>query len=168
MSSKSKSKAGSGKAAKSPKAPSKSKLIKEARKTLSKVLKEHAEITSGSGVSLKKAQRLGAKLSAAAAAYAEAVQAKTGLESPFVPGNGRLDGATIKSLKAEREAIVTGSIPVVAAESEAAPAEAAPAETSPAPAPVTRRTSAARTTSAPAVGTAPPRAAAPLPGSDAQ
>jgi cell division septum initiation protein DivIVA len=97
-------------------AASKSKRIKDARKALSKALKEHAEIAAGSGVSLKKAQRAGAKVAAAAAAYSEAVLAKTGLESPFVPGSGKLDGDTIRSLQAERVAIehvVTGALPVV-------------------------------------------------------
>jgi len=129
MSSKSSSKS-KGKASKSGRSPSKSKLIQQARKALSKTLKEHAELTAGSGVSLKKAQRAGAKLAAAAAAYAEAVQAKTGLENPFVPGNGKLDLDTIKSLQAERgaiEKIVTGAVPIVASEPGAAPAsEAAP------------------------------------------
>lgn len=112
-----------------PKAPSKSKAVKDARKALTKALKEHAEVAAGSGVSLKKAQRLGAKVAAAAAAYADAVFAKTGLESPFVPGSGMLDGATIKSLQAERVAIevaVTGSLPVTVVD-ETTPTAADPA-----------------------------------------
>jgi len=98
---------------------SKSKLVKRAHKALVKALESHARIVVGSGISIKQAQRAGAKVAAAAAAYAEAVQAKTGLESPFVPGNGMLDGATIESLKAERtklKSAATASLPVVAAE----------------------------------------------------
>ena len=96
--------------------PSKSKRIRRARKELASVPKAHAELTAGSGVSLKKAQRANAKLASAAAAYAEAVQAKTGLESAFVPGSGQLDGATISSLQTERAAIertMTGSLRIV-------------------------------------------------------
>ncbi|MBO9577535.1 MAG: hypothetical protein J7480_02035 [Microbacteriaceae bacterium] len=157
MSPKPSPKAAKTKSRKEPKAPSKSKLIKDARKSLEKALKEHAEIAAGSGVALKKAQRASAKLAAAAAAYADAVQAKTGLESPFIPGNGKLDGETIKSLEAEREAIehaVTGQIPVIAAAAEA-PADPVtpatePAPAAPAKAPARRaaatRTSAPRTT----------------------
>jgi len=120
------------KAPRAPKAPSQSKRIKQAYKALSKALEQHAEITAGGGVPLKKAMRASAKLAAAAAEYADAVKAKTGLESPFVAGNSELDGDTITSLKAERAAIekaVTGSIPVVETPAPApAPVAAAPKE----------------------------------------
>ena len=104
----------------SSKSASKSKRIQDARKALAKALKEHAAITAGSGVSLKKAQRAGTKVAAAAAAYSEAVLAKTGLESPFIAGSGKLDADTIRSLQSERVAIehvVTGTLPVVEGQS---------------------------------------------------
>ncbi len=150
------------KAKKAPKAPSKSKLIKDAHKALGKALKEHAELTAGSGVSLKKAQRAGAKVAAAAAEYAEAVQAKTGLESPFVPGNGKLDGATIQSLEAERveiEKVVTGTIPVVLVEEPAAEAAAAEPAAATAPKTPARRATTPRATTPRATTTRAPRTA---------
>ena len=93
-----------------------SKKIDSALKDLQKALKKHAEAVGGSSVSLKKAQRAGAKVAAAATAYAEAVHAKSGMGNPFddvmQPG---LDGGTLASLAAERDAIashLTGPIPV--------------------------------------------------------
>ncbi|HWL01062.1 MAG TPA: hypothetical protein VNQ52_01670 [Microbacteriaceae bacterium] len=118
MSSKSTEKS-KGESAAAAKPPSKSKLIKRTHKALVKALETHAKIAAGSGVSIKQAQRAGAKVAAAAAAYADAVQAKTGLENPFVAGNGLLDGETIKSLQAERvklEKAATAGIPVVPTE----------------------------------------------------
>ncbi len=94
--------------------PPKSKQIKRAHKALEKALEQHAELATASGVSLKKAQRANAKLAAAATAYADAVTAKTGLESPFSTGSVGLDGDTIASLQSERDDIeraVTGTIP---------------------------------------------------------
>ena len=105
------------------KSPSKSAAIKRAHKKLIKALAAHAEIAVGSGVSIKKAQRAGAAVAVAAAAYADATQAKTGLENPFVPGNGMLAGETIQSLKAERsmlEQAATSEIPTISASSPAA------------------------------------------------
>lgn len=100
----------------------KAKKIKTARKHLEKSLKSHAEIVSGDAVSMKKAQRANAKLAAAVAAYAEAVEHKTGVPSPIVAGAySGLDQATIDSLSAERDAIsaaITGQIPIVEAPSE--------------------------------------------------
>lgn len=63
----------------------KSKKIKTARKHL-EALEQHAEIVSGSTVTMKRAQRANAKLAAAVAAYAEAVERKTGVASPIVAG----------------------------------------------------------------------------------
>lgn len=105
----------------SAKPVSKSKLVKQTHKALVKALESHLEIVTSSGISIKKAQRAGAKVAAAAAAYAEAVQAKSGLENPFVLGNGMLDRETIQSLRAERtklEAAATAGIPVVVADTE--------------------------------------------------
>ena len=93
-----------------------SKKIDAALKELTKALAKHAEVVGGSAVSLKKAQRASAKVAAAATAYAEAVHSKSGMGNPFddmvQPG---LDGGTIASLAAERDAIkknLTGPIPV--------------------------------------------------------
>ena len=93
-----------------------SKKIDAALKDLKKALTKHADAVGGSAVSLKKAQRAGAKVAAAATAYAEAVHAKSGMGNPFddmvQPG---LDGGTLASLAAERDAIakhLTGPIPV--------------------------------------------------------
>lgn len=96
-----------------------SKKIDAARKVLAKALKKHAEVVGGDAVSLKRAQRASARVQAAAAAYAEVVQAKSGMPDPFapLPGNG-LEDATIASLKAERNAIhnrLTGPIDTVQA-----------------------------------------------------
>lgn len=100
------------------KPPSKSKVVKRTHKALAKALEAHAKIVTGGGISIKKAQRAGAKVAAAASAYADAVQAKTGLDNPFTPGNGMLDGATIDSLRAEQTKLkaATESIPVVFAD----------------------------------------------------
>lgn len=113
-----------GRSADAAKVPSKSKAIKRARKALVKALESHAEIVAERGVPLKRAQRAGAKLAAAAAAYADAVQAKTGLENPFIPGSGMLDGESIKSLQAELvqlEKAATASIPMIPADADDAP-----------------------------------------------
>ena len=93
-----------------------SKKIDSALKDLKKALTKHADAVGGSAVSLKKAQRAGAKVAAAASAYAEAVHAKSGMGNPFddmiQPG---LDGGTLASLAAERDSIakhLTGPIPI--------------------------------------------------------
>lgn len=95
----------------------KSKKITTARKHLEKALEQHAEIVSGSTVTMKRAQRANAKLAAAVAAYAEAVERKTGVPSPIVAGAySGLDQSTLDSLSAERDAIsraITGQIPVI-------------------------------------------------------
>jgi len=96
-----------------PSAKGKSKAIKEAHKALAKAISKHAEVVTDQAVSLKRAQRAATKVAAAAAAYAEAVKARTGLESPFVDGGGALDADTKASLKAERNRIeksLTGQI----------------------------------------------------------
>jgi len=100
------------------KPPSKSKLVKQAHKSLVKALEAHMKIVTGGGISIKKAQRAGAKVAAAAAAYADAVQAKAGLENPFTPGNGMLDGATMDSLRAEQTKLKTATIPIVTTSAE--------------------------------------------------
>lgn len=101
------------------KPPSKSKAVKRAHKALVKALEAHTEIVLGGGVSLKKAQRAGAKVAAAAQAYADAVAAKAGVGSPFAPDTGRLDSETMQSLRAERTKLATGALPIVPAEPEA-------------------------------------------------
>lgn len=93
-----------------------SKKIDEARKKLAKALKKHSGVVGGTRVTLKKAERATAKLQEAAADYASAVKAKSGLETPFtnLPPVG-LDSDTMSSLVAERDAIsqhLTGPIPV--------------------------------------------------------
>lgn len=121
---------GEGEGAAVAKPSSKSKLIKRTHKALVKALEAHVAITTGSGISIKKAQRAGAKVAAAAADYADAVQAKTGLENPFVAGNGMLDGETIKSLQAELVKLgkaATSGIPVI----PVIPADATEAEPTP-------------------------------------
>lgn len=84
-----------------------SKKINSAMDDLIKAIRAHADTVGGSAVSLKKAQRAGAKLQATATAYAEAVHAKTGLDSPFSdvvrPG---LEIVTLTSLEAERDSLV--------------------------------------------------------------
>lgn len=104
----------------------KGKKITEARKHLEKALRSHAEIVGGTAVSMKKAQRANAKLAAAVAEYAAAVERKTGVASPIVAGEySGLEASTIASLTAERDAIsagITGQIPVVAVDAAGAPA----------------------------------------------
>lgn len=94
-----------------------SKKIDAARKELTKALKKHAEVVGADAVSLKKAQRAAARVQAAAAAYGEVVQAKSGMPSPFDPVDATgLDTSTIASLRAERNAIqdrLTGPIAVI-------------------------------------------------------
>jgi len=101
---------------------SKSKRIKEAARELERALKKHVDVVTDSAVSMKKAQRAGARLASAAQLYSEAVQAKTGLDNPFLTGGGRLDEEATQSLRAERNEIaktLTGSIATV----EGLPAE---------------------------------------------
>ena len=94
-----------------------SKKIDEARKSLAKALKSHAEAVGGAHVTLKHAERATAKLQKAASKYADAVRSKTGIETPFTNATPTgLDAETIHSLSAERDAIskqVTGPIPLV-------------------------------------------------------
>jgi hypothetical protein len=93
-----------------------SKKIDDARKKLSRALKKHAEVVGGARVTLKHSERATAKLQEAATAYAEAVKAKSGLETPFTSAQPvGLDEATITSLSAERDALskhLTGPIPL--------------------------------------------------------
>ncbi len=87
-----------------------SKKIDASLKALIKALRNHAEVVGGSRVSLKKSQRAAAKLQSTASAYAAAVHAKTGLDSPFndvvSPG---LENVTLNSLLAERDALARQS-----------------------------------------------------------
>jgi hypothetical protein len=82
--------------------------IDAARKRLTKAIKKHAEIVSGTAVPLKKAQRAAAAIQQAALDYAELVQKKTGIGSPF-PNlwNDGLEATTVASLKAERDALAS-------------------------------------------------------------
>ena len=92
-----------------------SKKINEARKHLTKALKKHAEVVGGQAVSLKKAERAAARVAEAATAYAELVEKKTGLSSPFqgVEPEG-LEAETVASLEAERDALSTKPVDTVA------------------------------------------------------
>lgn len=85
-----------------------SKKIDAALKDLTKALRKHADAVGGGRVSLKKSQRASAKLQATASAYAAAVHAKTGLDSPFsdVASPG-LENVTLNSLLAERDAMAS-------------------------------------------------------------
>ncbi len=96
-----------------------SKKIDSALADLTKALRKHAQAVGGDAVSLKKAQRASAKVSAAASRYAEVVLAKSGMGNPFdemiQPG---LERATLASLAAERDSIarhLTGPIPIQSA-----------------------------------------------------
>ena len=81
-----------------------SKKIDRALAELIKALRLHALVAQGGGKSVKKTQRISARLTAAASAYAEIVHAKAGLTDPFndvvAPG---LPPTTIASLEAERD-----------------------------------------------------------------
>ena len=92
-----------------------SKKIDSALKDLIKALNKHADVASAKPSSLKKTQRATARVQAAASAYAEIVNAKSGMPNPFSdmiqPG---LEDSTIASLAAERDKIkqdLTGPIP---------------------------------------------------------
>ncbi|MEC5169522.1 hypothetical protein [Glaciihabitans sp. GrIS 2.15] len=87
-----------------------SKKIEASLKDLIKALRTHADAVGGSHVSLKKSQRASAKLQSTASAYAAAVYAKTGLDSPFndVASPG-LENVTLNSLLAERDALASQS-----------------------------------------------------------
>ena len=76
-----------------------SKKIEASLKDLIKALRTHADAVGGSHVSLKKSQRASAKLQSTASAYAAAVYAKTGLDSPFndVASPG-LENVTLNSI----------------------------------------------------------------------
>jgi len=118
-SAKSESAAGDAVAPLKSKAKGRTKAIKEARKALIKAIEKHAEVVTDQAVSLKRAQRAATKVAAAAAAYAEAVKARTGLESPFTVGGSALDDDTKASLKAERNRIekaITGQLAAVDAD----------------------------------------------------
>ena len=87
-----------------------SKKIEASLKDLIKALRAHADAVGNSRVSLKKSQRASAKLQSAASAYAAAVHAKTGLDSPFndVKSPG-LENVTLNSLLAERDSLASQS-----------------------------------------------------------
>ena len=92
-----------------------SKKIDEARKHLTTALKKHAEVVGGQAVSLKKAERAAARVAEAASEYAELVEKKTGLASPFqgVEPAG-LEAETVASLSAERDKLSTKPIETLA------------------------------------------------------
>jgi hypothetical protein len=99
-----------------------SKKIDAALKELKKALNKHAEVVGAPTVSLKKAQRAGARVLEALENYALLVEQKSGIESPLRgivrPG---LEAATIASLTAERDRIaenLTGPVPVQEASAE--------------------------------------------------
>lgn len=89
-----------------------SKKIEDALADLIAALGKHAEVASASHVSLKKSQRAAVKLQVTATAYAAAVYAKSGLDSPFSevvrPG---LEATTLASLEAERDEMVSRKVP---------------------------------------------------------
>lgn len=80
-----------------------SKKIDGALKDLVKALRKHARVAGSGAKSLKTAQRATARLAAAATAYAEVVNAKSGMDNPLsdVVISG-LQAATMASLEAER------------------------------------------------------------------
>lgn len=96
-----------------------SKKIDSALKDLVKALKKHADVAGERHISLKRSQRATAKVRAAAGAYAAAVHARSGLDSPFDDvADPALDVETLQSLSAERDAIaqsLTSPIPVQSA-----------------------------------------------------
>jgi len=136
------------------------KKIQTARKELTKALKKHADTVDRRSVSLKKSQRAAAAVQAACDAYAKAVFAATGLDSPFAdPTATGLEPETIASLAAERDALSTkptehsgataessktapsyaspiSATPVSATPVSATPASESPAPESPAPGPL--------------------------------
>lgn len=81
-----------------------SKKIDGALKDWVKALRKHARVAGAGAKSLKESQRATARLAAAASAYAEVVNAKSGMENPFcdvvTPG---LQEATVASFEAERD-----------------------------------------------------------------
>jgi len=85
-----------------------SKKIDASLKDLIEALRKHADLVGASPVSLKKSQRASAKLQSMASAYAAAVYAKTGLDTPFndVASPG-LEKVTLDSLLAERDALAS-------------------------------------------------------------
>ena len=85
-----------------------SKKIDASLKDLIKALRKHADLVGGGRASLKKSQRASLKLQSTASAYAAAVYAKTGLDSPFndVASPG-LENVTLNSLLAERDALAS-------------------------------------------------------------
>lgn len=91
-----------------------SKKIDAALKQFIKALHKHADTLGSARVSLKKAERVNAKLQAAAADYAEAIYLKSGVETPFNEvSRAGLDVETLDSLSAERDALtrnLTGPI----------------------------------------------------------
>ena len=87
-----------------------SKKIEASLKELIKALRAHADVVGSSHVSLKKSQRASAKLQSAATAYAAAVHAKTGLDSPFNDVvSPVLENVTLNSLVAERDSLASQS-----------------------------------------------------------
>jgi len=111
------------------------KKIQTARKELTKALKKHADTVDRRSVSLKKSQRAAAALQAACEAYAKAVFAATGLDSPFAdPTATGLEPETIASLAAERDALTTKPTEhssATAESSRTAPSYASPISASP-------------------------------------
>lgn len=99
-----------------------SKKIDAALKELKKALNHHAEVVGAPAVSLKKAQRAGDRALDALQAYAQIVEKKSGIPSPFADiKRPKLEDATVASLTAERDRIkknLTG--PVQLAEESAA------------------------------------------------
>ena len=81
-----------------------SKKIDGALKDWVKALRKHARVAGAGAKSLKKSQRATARPAAAASAYAEVVNAKSGTENPFcdvvTPG---FQEATVASFEAERD-----------------------------------------------------------------
>ena len=93
-----------------------SNKIDSALKDLIKALKKHADVASDRHPSLKRSQRATARVHAAAEAYASAVNARSGLSSPFADViDPTLDDETLASLSAERDQIkqsLTAPVPL--------------------------------------------------------
>ena len=81
-----------------------SQKIDDAIRDWTKALRNHVRVATAGSKSVKKTQRAAAQVAGAASAYAEAIHATSGMESPFAevlsPG---LPLVTLESLAAERD-----------------------------------------------------------------
>jgi hypothetical protein len=83
-----------------------SKKIDKSLTELVKALRHHAKVVAAKPLSLKKSERAVVRVQDAMDEYTAAVEAKTGLDRPFMPvSSSWLDQVTLDSLAAERNAI---------------------------------------------------------------